>query len=88
MEFPVLSSAGICSSISWWSLSTRKRREWPRLLLLRATYKTSVAERDQLYDVFPNGERFVMLEDTGSEPPAIHIVLSWVEELEERMPVP
>jgi hypothetical protein len=38
------------------------------------------------YDVTPDGERFVMLQDTESSPTEIQIVLNWFEELKARVP--
>jgi serine/threonine-protein kinase len=40
------------------------------------------------YDVTPDGERFVMLQDTESSPTEIQIVLNWFEELKARVPSP
>ncbi len=46
-----------------------------------------------LHDVTANGERFVMARDaeitaSEAEPDLINIVLNWLEELTERVPVP
>jgi serine/threonine-protein kinase len=41
------------------------------------------------YDVTPDGERFVMIQDVvESSPTQIHIVLNWFEELKARVPAP
>ena len=46
-----------------------------------------------MWDVSPDGERFLMIKTAASDDgtPAtaqIHIVLNWIEELKERVPVP
>ncbi len=38
------------------------------------------------YDVTPDGEHFVMLQDTEFWPTQIHVVLNWFEELKARVP--
>ena len=41
------------------------------------------------YDVSGDGQRFLILAETVDEaPPQIHVVLSWHQELLERVPVP
>jgi hypothetical protein len=40
------------------------------------------------YDVAPDGEHFVMLQDTEFWPTQIHIVQNWFEELKTRVPSP
>ncbi len=42
------------------------------------------------YDVSPDGQRFVMVKegDQESEPPQIHVVLNWFEELKRLVPTP
>ena len=45
------------------------------------------------YDITPNGQSFLLLvpaDQTDSEPyqPQINVVLNWIEELKERVPVP
>ena len=49
----------------------------------------------QDYDIMPDGERFVVIvpadetETTESAPPQqINVILNWIEELKERVPVP
>jgi Tol biopolymer transport system component len=40
------------------------------------------------YDVSPDGQRFLMIEETGSTTAAqINVVLNWAEELKRRVPV-
>ncbi len=40
------------------------------------------------YDVSPDGQRFLMIEDEGNSGPAQrHFVLNWAEELKRRAPV-
>jgi eukaryotic-like serine/threonine-protein kinase len=40
------------------------------------------------YDVAPDGQRFMMLEEYGKQPPTTHlnVVLNWFEELKQRVP--
>ena len=43
------------------------------------------------YDIMPDGERLVVVlpaEDSDEGPPRINIVLNWIEELKERVPLP
>jgi serine/threonine-protein kinase len=40
------------------------------------------------YDISPDGERFVMLKDVGTQPSQIHVVLNWFEELKRLVPTP
>ena len=40
------------------------------------------------YDVFPDGEHFLMMQAVESETPEIVIVLNWFEELERLVPTP
>jgi hypothetical protein len=40
------------------------------------------------YDISPDGQRFLMIEETGgTAPPQINVVLNWAEELKRRAPV-
>ena len=41
------------------------------------------------YDVSPDGQRFVMIQEGASDsaPPQINVVLNWFEELKQRVPV-
>jgi hypothetical protein len=38
------------------------------------------------YDVAPDGERFVMLQDAESHPTEIRVILNWDQELKARVP--
>jgi serine/threonine-protein kinase len=38
------------------------------------------------YDVAPDGEHFVMIQDIETSPTQIHVVLNWFEELKARVP--
>ncbi len=41
------------------------------------------------YDVTADGERFLMVRRPGqSEAPSVHVIVNWLEELKERVPVP
>ena len=45
------------------------------------------------YDLHPDGDRFLMVKQDEAEelptpPQRIHVVLNWIEELKERVPVP
>ncbi len=44
---------------------------------------TAIAE----YDVAPDGQNFVMIQDVKSGPTQIHVVLNWFEELKARVPL-
>ena len=41
------------------------------------------------FDISPDGERFVMVDDgqRGANSPQINVVLNWLEELKQRVPV-
>ena len=42
----------------------------------------------QYYDISPDGQRFLMIEDEGNSGPArLHLVLNWAEELRRRAQV-
>jgi hypothetical protein len=47
-------------------------------------------EFESMYDVTPDGQRFIMIERVKSETTTrqINIVLNWFEELTERVPRP
>jgi hypothetical protein len=40
------------------------------------------------YDVAPDGQRFMMLEESVKQPPTtrLNVVLNWFEELKQRVP--
>jgi hypothetical protein len=40
------------------------------------------------YDVAPDGQRFIMLEESVKQPPTTHLnaVINWFEELKRRVP--
>ena len=59
----------------------------PRLLFEGAFRRGSVLRAD--YDVTPDGQRFVMLQQGGPDSGAtqINVVLNWFEELKQRVPV-
>lgn len=40
------------------------------------------------YDIHPDGERFVMIQDVEPDPAPIEITLNWFSELERLAPVP
>jgi len=40
------------------------------------------------YDIHPDGERFVMVQDVEPDPAPIEITLNWFSELERLAPVP
>ena len=40
------------------------------------------------YDIHPDGERFVMIQDVEPDPVPIEITLNWFSELERLVPVP
>jgi hypothetical protein len=44
---------------------------------------------DSPYDVAPDGQRFIMIEEATKQPPITHlkVVLNWFEELKQRVPV-
>ena len=59
-------------------------------MLFEGTFQTSVAFRAN-YDVAPDGQRFVMIQEGGQDsgaPQQINVVLNWFEELKRRVPVP
>jgi eukaryotic-like serine/threonine-protein kinase len=45
-------------------------------------------ERPGVYDVAPDGQRFLMIQGTAPEPPIpqINVVLNWLDELKQRVP--
>jgi len=52
-------------------------------LLMFGTYRD--------YDIMPDGERLVVVlpaEDSDEGPPRINIVVNWIEELKELVPIP
>ena len=53
----------------------------PRLLFTRTSFRG-------LYDVAPDGQRFVMIDESESEPAPTHLVLvqNWTEELKRLVP--
>ncbi len=63
----------------------------PEATFLRIAFEYLVREL-RAYDVSPDGERFRMLKeigptDEGSMPPALVVVLNWLEELKRLVPV-
>jgi len=56
-------------------------------LLFGGTFQVSAAARAN-YDVTPDGQRFVMVQEGGadSEVSQINVVLNWFEELKQRVP--
>ncbi len=40
------------------------------------------------YDVAPDGQHFVMIQDVESWSTQIHVVQNWFEELKQRVPLP
>ena len=59
----------------------------PRLLFERKYERSPVPAAN--YDVSPDGQRFLMVKEGGSEPPPsqINVVINWFEELKRRVPV-
>jgi hypothetical protein len=64
-------------------------------VLFRGTYASIAASSGDLspWDVSPDGKRFLMMKQTGastaqgSGPRRVNIVLNWLEELKQRVPV-
>ncbi len=56
-------------------------------LLFEGQYGGTVSGNRADYDVTPDGQRFLMMKDEGTDS-EINIVLNWFEELKERVPVP
>jgi Tol biopolymer transport system component len=65
----------------------------PRKLFSRAPYLGGGAIPGTPWDIHPDGKRFLMIKQLGAAPTAagalrkINIVLNWVEELKQRVPV-
>ena len=58
-------------------------------VLFEGSYVVSTITRAyRYYDVSPDGQRFLMLKEAGTEEAQINVVLNWFEELKERVPVP
>jgi serine/threonine-protein kinase len=57
--------------------------------VLAGTYATGSPLSSRNYDVFPDGQRFLMVKQSANQAaaPQIIVVLNWVEELKARMPV-
>ena len=54
-------------------------------VLFDGPYSTT---QDNNYDIFPDGEHFLMVEaDPDANPSRLHLVLNWFEELKARVPV-
>jgi Tol biopolymer transport system component len=60
-------------------------------LLFQGAYTSGIGH---LWDLSPNGKRFLMLKDAGTAlaasgaPRKINVILNWMEELKQRVPVP
>ena len=56
-------------------------------VLFEGSYVVSTITRAyRYYDVSPDGQRFLMLKEAGTEEAQINVVLNWFEELKERVP--
>ena len=56
----------------------------PRLLF-EGNYQRSLATI-AFYDITPDGQRFVMVQQVGQEATQINFVLNWFEEMKQRVP--
>jgi hypothetical protein len=59
-------------------------------MLFEGQYLTSVFPQPGVaYDVSPDGQRFLMVKETetGRSTAQINVVLNWLEELKQRVPV-
>jgi serine/threonine-protein kinase len=62
-------------------------------VLFRGTYVSSSSQNMHIWDISPDGKRFLMIKEPQSAPSAgggphkINIVLNWTEELKQRVPV-
>lgn len=61
----------------------------------RVTCSSAIRSRERCspsghpaYDVSPDGERFLMIQDTEDERTQINVVFTWFEELERLVPTP
>jgi serine/threonine-protein kinase len=66
----------------------------PKVLFRGAYFSDNVGQAVlPRWDISPDGKRFLMMKETGSNaakaeaPPRINIVLNWLEELKQRVPV-
>ncbi len=58
-------------------------------ILFEGSYVVSTVTRDyRYYDVSPDGQRFLMLKEAGTEEAQINVVLNWFEELKRLVPTP
>ncbi len=57
----------------------------PKELFEARYYSESADSGSQLYDVSPDGEQFLMIQE-GENPTELRVVLNWFEELEARAP--
>jgi len=57
-------------------------------VLFEGRYVTSRfnPNRYQYYDISPDGERFLMIKETGAEQVQINVILNWTEELKRLVP--
>jgi len=62
----------------------------PRLMFEGSYVSHSNPPGFQLYDISPDGKRFLMMKEveTAQDQSQINVVLNWFEELKERVPVP
>jgi serine/threonine-protein kinase len=62
-------------------------------LLFQGAYFSGIANKGHIWDLSPDGKRFLMMKEseaatsTSSGPQKINIVLNWLEELKQRVPV-
>jgi Tol biopolymer transport system component len=60
----------------------------PRMLFQGKYVRSEFPLTGFAYDVSPDGQRFLMVEETGGNTAAqINVVLNWAEELKRRVPV-
>ena len=57
-------------------------------VLFEGQYSLYAGADGPTYDIHPDGERFVMIQDVVPEPVPIEITLNWFSELERLAPVP
>ena len=56
-------------------------------VLFQGSYLSSESDPEfQYYDISPDGQRFLMIKETGADQAQIHVVLNWFEELKRLVP--
>jgi hypothetical protein len=63
------------------------RRGRPEVLFEGTYLSSGFTSGYQYYDISPDGQRFLMIKETGSEQAPINVVLNWFEELKRLVPI-